>query len=188
MARRFGRNQRRQLKAELRQAREGELDQRAISEGWIKSATRAEASLAEERGRFKHLVSDLVNELPENSALLTPLTQEVLTHWPPMPNRRALAGSRGGNRELVGHAVRNDLRLAERIVELVTYELQVTPDLLADRLRFHVVQDKGDGSAYCVDGQFFRLHGFSERMVQEMAEKIARDLASYFGEGRRGRG
>lgn len=135
--------------------------------------------------RFRRLASDLIDELPAGSALLEELTVEVLGNWPPMLHRQAmpLQAARPCARAFLKDAAITDLATALKIVDLVTYKLQVDFTPFSDRIRFRVENDKTNDVAYCVDAQYLMQQGFSDRMVREMAQKIAESLASFWKEG-----
>lgn len=174
MARRFGRNQRRQLREQVSKLTH-EVGDRSSRISQLVREKSADSM------RFRRLAANLVDELPEDSALLEELRVELLYSWPPMRGRRAEVRGRGKvrPRDFIKQAAINDETCAIRIIELVTYQLQVSEDLLADRIRFMVVNDKTDAVAYCVDARSFMSRGFTDRMVGEMAERIARELAGY---------
>lgn len=175
MAKRFGRNQRRQMReqvAQLTMSRDIHVQRVVEAQGRAR--------------QLQHAVRELIDELPENSALLDPLLEEVVRDWPPQVNRREWVEKRGGRRRVVGDFAMVSPDAAMQLVDLMTYQLQADPDIISQRIRFKVVHDKGPGSAYAVDLDYVRLHGFSERMVQEMAIKIARDLGAHVGKSLRG--
>ncbi len=173
MARRYGRNQRRQARETVAQL---EHDLQVAGSRYRTAVEKRSADSM----RFRRLAANLIDELPENSALLEELSVEMLHSWPPIRNRRAEVG--GGRpqvkpREFLKQAAIDNEKCAVRIIELVTYQLQVHKDLLDDRIRFMVVNDKTDAVAYCIDARSFMTRGFSDRMVKELAEQIARELA-----------
>lgn len=135
--------------------------------------------------RFRELISDLMDELPEDSALLDPLLEEVTRYWPPnMVNQRV---AKIGKRGVLSDIARYDTKTSVDMVQMLTYLVDVEPiarNALHRRLRVKLSVGKNaeECMAYEVDEQYLRTCGFSNRMVAEIAMKVARELQLYWRE------
>lgn len=173
MARRFGRNQRRQLRTQV-----ARLEHDLQVTGTQYQRTAAEAD------KLRRSVAGLMAELPDGSALKAEL-DEIVVHSGYMRGMRM--APRPGGLGPLSRSVQSmpPDRVAE-LVDLMAYRVSCEPDLVSHRLRFRV-DTTDDCAAYMVDRRYFEVHGFSPRMAEEMGAKIAADLARYFGPGH-GRG
>lgn len=173
MAKRFGRNQRRKLREEV-----GRLKHDLVITGTQYQKTAVEAD------KLRRSVAALIAELPEGSALKVEL-DEIAVHSGYM--RGMQMAPRPGSFGPLSRSVQfMPHEQVAQLVDLMAYRISCEPDLVSHRLRFRV-DTTDDCAAYMVDREFFRKHGFSPRMVEEMGARIAMDLASYFGPGH-GRG